>query len=507
MSLEFGRDAAGSRRLSADVVVIGTGAGGGMAASELARAGLRVCALEEGPWLDLSDMSQREDDMLPKLYQERGARATADRAIRVLSGRCVGGSTVHNMNLCKRTPEPILEQWARDFSVSGASAKALDPVFASVERDLSVSEIPAASRNANNRTLERATRTLGWRGGPLSHNRVGCQESGFCELGCPFNGKQNALKVLVPDALAHGATVISDARVDRIVHTDGRALGVEGVLLDARGRAHAELHVAARAVVLAASAVGSSVLAIKSGLPDPHDRIGRGFHLHPGGAVIGRFDEKIDGYRGIPQSYECTEFLDLAPGSDRRVWITTAFAHPVGAAVLLPGFGREHARWMASYSHLGVLTAMVHDETDGRIRVASDGRPSIEYVLGDSDRRQLARGLSACAELLLAAGAREVMIPAAPSIAVRGKRDLAVLDTGVPRGLTLAAVHPLGGLSFGDDPRRSVMTSRGEHHHVRGVFALDGSLFPTSLGVPPQISIYSFARHLSRHVVERLHGS
>jgi choline dehydrogenase-like flavoprotein len=477
-----------------------------MAASELARAGLRVCALEEGPWLELSDMSQREDDMLPKLYQERGARATADRAIRVLAGRCVGGSTVHNMNLCKRTPRQILEHWTRDFGVSGCSAAALEPVFASVERDLGVSEIPRDWRNRNNQVLERGVQALGWRGGPLSHNRVGCQQSGFCELGCPFNAKQNALKVLIPDALGHGATVVSDARVDRIVHSSGRVRGVVGVLLDANGRAHAELRVSARAVVMAASAVGSSTLAIRSGLPDPHDRLGRGLHLHPGGGVIGWFGERIEGDRGIPQSYECTELLDLAPGSDRRVWITTAFAHPIGAAVMLPGFGPEHREWLSRYSELGVLTAMVHDETAGRIRVASDGRPSIDYVMGDSDRRQLGRGLRACAELLLAAGAREVMIPSAPSISIRSKRDLDRVGNDVPRGLPLAAVHPLGGLCLGDDPRRAAMTSRGEHHHVRGLFALDGSLFPTSIGVPPQISIYSFARHLSRHVVESVRG-
>lgn len=504
--IELGRRYTQAQRWSADVVVVGTGAGGGMAASELARRGAKVIALEEGPALSARDMSQREDEMMPLLYQDRGGRSTADLAIRVIGGRCVGGSTVHNINLCKRLPPEVLELWAREHHVSGLSAAELAPVFESVERDLSVSEIEPERRNAMNRVLERAVTALGWKGGPLRHNRLGCQGSGFCEIGCPYDAKQNSAKVLIPDAVDRGARVVAEVRVTRILHDGRRARGVAGVTLDRDGRPLAEVRVDASAVVLAGSAIGSAALAVASSLPDPHARLGRGLRMHPGVAVAGLFDERIEGWKGIPQSYECTELLDLSPGSDKRVWITTAFAHPIGAAIMLPGFGEKHRAWMLRYPHIAVLTAMLHDESEGRVSLARDGRPRIDYVLSPADTDQLARGVRACARLLFAAGARQVLVPSVPPLELSRPDQIESIPASVarPHGMAMAAVHPMGTMCLGDDPRRAVVRSTGEHHQVEGLFVLDGSLFPTSIGGPPQIGIYTLSRHLSRHVAARL---
>ena len=501
-----GRDLRGDVVLDADAVVVGTGAGGGMAMRELARAGLDVVALEAGGHHGPADFDQREESMLPMLFEEAGARTTHDRAIRVLQGRGVGGSTVHNTNLCKRTPPELLELWERRHGVSGCGPADLAPVFDEVERDLSVAEIAETLRNPNNRVLERGVRALGVRGGPLRHNRVGCRQSGFCELGCAYDAKQNSLKVLVPQALATGrATLLSDTRADRIEHDGDGVRGVRATACDARGAEVASVTVRARVVVLAASATGSAALAWRSALPDPHDRLGRGLHLHPGAAVAGVFDERIDGFAGIPQSYECTEWLDFAEASDRRVWITTVFAHPVGTAAAMPGFGAAHTALMRQYPHLAVLVAMVHDRSEGRVEIDAEGFPVLRYTLGLRDREQLATGLRGGARLLLAAGAREVVVPAATPLRIRREADLDAIGPwlGEPHAMPLTAVHPMGGMCLGDDPHASVVASTGEHHQVRGLFALDASLFPTSIGVPPQLSIYAFARHLARHAVER----
>ncbi len=494
--IESGSELPGDQKLRADVVVIGTGAGGGMAARELSRRGVKVIALEAGSHVRQQQMTQREDEMMPRLYQERGARSTQDLAIRVIGGRCVGGSTVHNINLCKRTPTPILEQWQKRYHVSGCSEPELRPVFESVEQDLSVSEVPAEWRNANNRALERGVTALGWKGGPLRHNRVGCQQSGFCEIGCPYNAKQNAIKVLIPEALDHGARVIADTDVRRILHDGKRASGV--VAVTPRGT----LTIDAGAVVLAGSAIGSAVLARQSGLPDPYDCSGRGLRMHPGLAVAGLFDERIEGWKGIPQSYECTEFLDYAEGSDKRVWITTVFAHPVGASIMLPGFGKAHHEWMLRYPNIAVLTAMIHDETEGRVGVRDDGRALIDYTLLDSDVHQLARGIRSCARLLFAAGAKKVLIPSVPAITLDRPDQIESVPHAAarPHHIGLVAVHPMGSLRMGDDPKSAVVKSTGEHHQIARLFVLDGSLFPTSIGAPPQISIYSFSKHLSQHV-------
>jgi choline dehydrogenase-like flavoprotein len=267
------------------------------------------------------------------------------------------------------------------------------------------------------------------------------------------------------------------------------------------------MDIRATTVVLAASAVGSAALARHSGVPDPNGLLGRGLRLHPGGLVTGRFDDAVEGWRGIPQSYECTEHLSFEQGSDRRVWIVPAFAHPASAAAALPGFGAAHMAAMRAYSRLAVLTAMVHDETSGEVRADDGGRPVLRYAMTEPDRAQLAKGLAACARLLLAAGAREVTFPAigAAPRRVTSTAELDALDLSFvrPHSVPLASVHPLGTMRMGDDSRTSVVSSKGEHHQLRGLFVADGSLFPTSLGVPPQITIYAMALHLARHAAQR----
>jgi choline dehydrogenase-like flavoprotein len=378
------------------------------------------------------------------------------------------------------------------------------PLFAEVEALLHVTPIADEDVNANNAALRRGAEALGWQSGRLSHNRDGCRRSGFCELGCAYDGKNNARKVVIPDAVRAGALVRTETHVFRVRTDRDRAVGV-----DARDRRTGEVvTVRARAVVLAASAVGSAALAIASDLNDPAHRHGAGLHLHPGAAVAGLFDRDIDGFRGIPQSWECTQWLRFDPGSDRRVWIVPAFAHPVGTAAMLPGVGPDWTSGMRQYRRMAVLTAMLHDVSTGRVDVEY-GRPVLDYTLGASDRDQLARGLRACAEILLAAGAGTVVIPFAPPVRVRRASELNALrgDMLDPLALPLTAVHPMSSMRAGRDPARSVCDPRGQHHHVRGVYIADGGLFPTSLGSPPQISIYTSGLKVGRHVVEDLRRS
>ena len=502
-----GRELSGDVELSVGAVVVGTGAGGSMALRELARAGIEAVALEEGGFHTPADFDQREEHMLPMLFQDLGGRTTDDLAIRVLQGRGVGGSTVHNTNLCKRIPDPILSHWKDTLGVSGVGPDDMRPAFETVERDLSVSLIPPAMRNANNEAMRVGVEKLGWRGAQLSHNRVGCQMSGFCELGCAYDAKQNALKVLVPQALAAGGRVIADVQARKILVEGGRAVGVEGAALSGSGEVVGRVRVRAKIVVLAGSAVGSAALALASGIPDPYEQLGRHLHIHPGGVVAGTFDREMDSVYGIPQSYECTELLDFAPGSDKRVWILTAFAHPIGTAATMPGFGAAHMRAMREYSRLAVLTAVVHDETEGQVTASGGGdepvRPKIRYKMSEPDRAQMAKGLVASARILLAAGAREVVFPAIPPVRVRDAGELDRLDTSFvrPHSVPLSAVHPMSTMRMGGDPKTSVVGPDGEHHQVKGLFVSDGSLFPTSIGGPPQIGIYSLALHLSPHMV------
>ncbi len=488
--------------LRADLCVVGSGAGGAMVAMKAAEAGLSVVVLEAGELLTPADMVQREEEMLPRLYWDGGGRTTADRAVKIHQGRGVGGSTLHNLNLCKRIPASIRARWAYERKLGKLSVEAWDDLYEQVEGILAVSAVPRDRWNRHNLLLEEGCRVLGWNGGGLSHNRTGCIGSGFCEVGCAYDAKNNAAKVLLPRAVRAGAEVVARCQAVRVLHDHGVVRGVTGRALEARtNRPLGEVTVDAPRVCLSASATATPAILLRSGVPDPGGETGEHLHLHPAVVAAGDFDEPVRAWQGIPQTYECTEMLQLDREDGFRVWIVPAFAHPVGTAVLVPGHGAPHRALMERYAHLAVFTAMVHDHTRGRVRPDGDLGLTLDYWPDESDRQQLRAGLAACARLLFAAGARRVLVPTeAPRVYERGASlaDLERLD--ITKGsIDVTSVHPMGSVPMGDDPSAAV-DSEGRHHHVRGLWVADGSLFPSSIGVPPQLSIYALGLHVGRAI-------
>ncbi len=485
----------GGFTLDADLVIVGTGAGGAMVAREAARAGLKVIALEEGAHSQPRDFTQREDEMIPLLFQDAGGRTTADGAVTVLQGRGVGGSTVHNTNLCKRAPEEVLKAW----NLPGWGVLDLAPHYETVERDLSVTALTDADLNRNNALLKAACQKLGWKGALLHHNRRGCQRSGFCELGCAYDAKENALKVLIPAAIESGADVISDCRAVRVLHDGKRASGIEARVVLSDGRLGATVTV--RGVVcLSGSAVGSAELALRSRLPDPSQSVGQGLRLHPGAAIAGVFDEPVVGWQGVPQSYECTEKLrfDESPENVDRSWILPVFAHPVGFGSALPGFGAGHMTQMRNYSRVAIFSAMLHDRTSGTVALSGQ-RLRVKYRLDASDEKALLHGMRACAELMLAAGAKKVLVPFSRPLELTSPSELdQILAHGYrPLDPLLTAVHPMGTLALG-----RVVELDGRWKGLERLWVADGSLFPTSLGGPPQLTIYAAAHKVAGELVK-----
>ncbi len=503
MTFLAGADLASPAEFDVDAIVVGSGAGGSTCALALASAGRSVLVLEEGRDHRPADFDQREEHMIPALFREMGGQRTDDLALLVLSGKGLGGSTVHNTNLVKRLAPEIVHHWREDLGLSSLTDAALDALFAEVERLIGVRPIGPERLSAHNAVMRRGVEALGWRGGMLSHNRdERCVGSGFCELGCAYDAKLNARRVVLPRASEAGATIVSDARVTRVVHDGARALGVEATLLDAAGVARGTLSARAPVVVLAGSAIGSPALALRSDVPDPFGRAGVGLHLHPGVAVAGLFDERIEAWRGIPQSYECTEHLDLSRGSRSRVWLVPSFAHPAGTAAMMPGFGPRLMRAMRDYPRMAVIAAMAHDETEGRVYWDGE-RSRIAYRPVPADRETLALGARAAGRILLAAGAREVRIPGIPPFTARTEHELEAFTSErmLPHDVPLTAVHPMGSMPMGTDPRTSVTDERGAHHHLAGLWIADGSVFPTSTGTPPQLPIYTFGLRTARAIL------
>ncbi len=502
------RDLPAGAVLRAQVCVIGSGAGGSAAAMAMAEAGLDVLMLEAGGFYSPDDMTQREEQMFPKLYWDSAGRTSADRKVRLHQGKGVGGSTLHNLNLCKRIDPVLLREWHRDRSLGQLPPQKWQDLYTEVEALLQVSAVPADQWNRGNRLLQQACAKLGWRGAGLQHNRSGCVGSGFCEIGCAFDAKNNAAKVLLPRLIAAKGRVLTCAQAVRVVLDGGRVTGVELRAVDPiHGDPAQRLRVEAQAVVLAASATATPALLLRSGIADPSQMTGQTLRIHPAVVAAGEFAEPVRAWQGIPQTFECSEFLRFGgdrgrPGDPRRLWIVPAFGHPMGLATMLPGIGAVHRSAMGRYSHLAVLTAMLHDETRGRVEPDGDLGLRVHYQLTAEDAEELRQGSQKIAELLFAAQAQKVWIPQAEPVQLRSPAELARAHDIDLDFSQLTAVHPMASCPMSDDPLLGPVDSQGRHHSAQGLWIADGSLFPTSIGGPPQLSIYALGLHVGRAVVQ-----
>jgi choline dehydrogenase-like flavoprotein len=481
---------------SADVCVVGSGAGGAVAAALLAEGGRSVVLLEKGPYSRSEDFTQREDEMLPRLFEEAGMRQTQDGGHVILQGRGVGGSTVHNLCYAFRTPEPILRLWREEHGLAELTLTALLPSFERVERSLDVKPIREDELNSLNRLLREGSRKLGWSGLVARHNRTGCVKAGYCILGCSYDAKQSMLLTYVPRADAAGARIYAGAQVERIEVPGSGVRRVLGRVVDATGEARGSLEVRARVVVLAAGAVGSPDLLLRSGIGS-RLHVGQHLHLHPSVMAAGIWDEPLHAYRGIPQSYYVDEFIDLERDPRSGFVLMPISGFPVLTAVNMPGFGRDHFALMRDYAKTGGVLALLHDRSEGSVESGDSlARPRIRYALDAGDRAQLTRGLRCCVELLFASGAARVVVPYAPEPLVleRGE-SLAELDRREVRegAIPLASTHPQSTCRMGVDASTSVVDAVGQCHDARGLFVADMSVFPTSLGAPPQITTAALA--------------
>ena len=486
-----------------DVCIIGSGAGGSAAAATLSSAGLKVILIEAGDYLMPKDFNQREESMYPKLFYEAGGRRTNNRALRVIHGHGVGGSTLHNINLCKKLPKEILDSW----NLKNFTQKSFGTDLEQVEKDLQVQKVAPDQMNEANLIFQKGVNKLGYRGGPLSHNRVGCKESGFCELGCSFNAKMNAVRVYIPSAVKNQTKVFSNTKGINFTFKNKSVQSLEAKVIHPENKKIvSKIKIKARFFVASGGAIETPLLLQRSNTPDPHSLIGKKLHLHPGVVALGVFPNQINCWRGIPQSFECTEFLSFNKNHhDKRVWLITSSAHPIGAASIVPGFGNTHRDLMAKYPYIVPVTPMIHDLTTGSVSTKLGGGASIDYTLNNADRAQLGIGLKESARILFAAGAKEVLIPTRRPLILKNMSDLKRHDFVVnDHENDMVAVHPMSTVWMGDSPKSSCLDSTGKYHHVKNLYVADASVYPTSLGVPPQISTYAIGHFVAKRILDSL---
>ena len=468
--------------LTAEVVVVGSGAGGAFAARELARAGRDVLVVEEGErWTTDRIRATGPVERFAGLYRDGGATvALGLPPVALPIGRAVGGTTVVNSGTCYRPPRDVVEIWHRDHGLTLAEPSALAARLDDVEATIGVARAPDEVLGNNARLALAGAAALGWEASPLRRNAPGCAGSCQCALGCPRAAKSGVHLNALPEACAAGARIVARLRVTRVLVDAGHATGIEA--RDADGRL---VRIQAPLVVVAAGAAETPALLRRSGLGG-HPRLGRGLSIHPALGVAGTFDEPVHAWRGVLQSVGIEEHHPTD-----GILIEATATPPGMGSMILPGAGAALLERMGRGAHVATLGGMVDDAPSGI--VLGSRRPRIVYRLARDDGRRLVRAAGLMAQALLAAGAREVELGGgAPTV-----RDVAALPDALEhidvRRLHLAAFHPTGTAAAGDDPARHPVDAAGALRGARGVLVADASILPRCPGVNPQLSIMALA--------------
>lgn len=486
--------------LEADVVVVGSGAGGAVVAKELAEQGHAVVLIEEGGYFGREDFTGKSTAMLSRLYRNGGVTfALGNVFLPVPIGKTVGGTTTINSGTCLRAPEATLARWRAQSGLADLTSADLAPYFRKVESILQVAPSSEAAIGAPGRVVARACEKLGWSHHPLPRNAPGCDGQGLCCFGCPSGAKRSTNVSYVPLALQKGAELYAGMRAEALLLDGETAVGVAGHFAGAGGQ-QLPFEIRAKVVVLACGALHTPALLLRLGLCNASGQVGRNLSVHPASAALGIFDEPIHGLSAVPQGYCVDQFAQegiLFEGASSPLPITAA-SHT--------GFGPGFVRAMEQFDRALMFGFMIRDSSRGRVFSGVGGEPAVHYSVNDQDRAAIQRAHGLLWRLLLAAGARQVHtgVHGFETVATAGEIDAFERAKPAARHFDLSAYHPLGTCKMGSDPWRSVVDGRQESHDVHNLWICDGSALPGALGVNPQVTIMALATRSAAAIGRRL---
>lgn len=500
-----------TRDISCTVCIIGSGAGGATLAAQLAQKGHDVVMLEAGSNRYSKHFNMDESQSFTNLYQEGGLRATEDLSLSILQGATLGGSTTINWTTCFRTPERVLSIWRKRYGLHKFTEDYLNPYFEKVEQRLNIYPWVEKLANENNKVIIKGAKKLDWEYSVLRRNVKGCANSGFCGMGCPVDAKQGMLLTTIPDALEAGMRLFCNTRALQINASSTRVERVVAEVIDpsTNKKTGVRVNINAKIVVSACGAINGPALFLRSGLNEKNI-VGKRTFLHPVVGVAAEFDTPINGFYGAPQSISSHQFIDR--GADKvGYFIEVAPTHPILASTAASSFGKNQQLFMTRLSHLSFLIAIhadgIHPEDQGGVvSLRPSGRPTITYPTSPILEEAFAHSHKSLAELSLAAGAKQCHTMHVHAPTIKSSADLPKLAAQEYGALKhgIFSAHQMGGLPMGKDPNMSVVNPQFRHHTIENLYVVDGSVFPTALGVNPSQTIYTLALIASEHIDENL---
>jgi choline dehydrogenase-like flavoprotein len=504
-------------QIQCDVVIVGTGAGAGITAELMTKAGLDVVMIEEGPLRTSSDFNQRESEAYATLYQEGAGRRTMDGALSLLQGRCVGGTTVINWTSSFRTPASTLKYWEDQFGIKETTEAAMAPWFEQAEKRLNMHRWDEAPPNANNELLRTGAHKLGITAEVIPRNVKGCWNLGSCGMGCPTNAKQSMLVTTIPASLEAGARLFYQTRAQEF-EIDGdkvKSLVCVPIRINGTKTSDKVMRITARHYIVSGGAINSPALLKRSKAPDPHGLLGTRTFLHPVAFSAGVFEQRVEGWAGAPQSIYSDYFVHNAPMDGPIGYKLEATPmHPGLTGVLLGGFGKTLAERFQNYPNTQMMLALLRDgfhpeSTGGNVILNIDGSPLLNYPLTDYVLAGFKQALLTMAEVQFAAGAKKVS-----PLHEQGRYYTSWSEAKAaisafemkPYYVGGGSAHIMGGCRMGGTEQQGVIRPDGVHWQLSNLSVHDGSIFPTSIGANPQLSIYGNVNRLATQLTKKLSG-
>jgi choline dehydrogenase-like flavoprotein len=476
-----------------DVVIVGSGAGGAVAAATLAEAGLDVLVLEAGDHYNRDNYPADRLEAIQTLYREAGLTIADGRPpIPVPVARVVGGTTVINSGTCFRAPDSVLEEWRGEFGLDWAHE--LDEDFTEAEDFLRVTQLDPNLMGRNGQLAMEGAAALGLSGGPMHRNAGNCSQCSSCPYGCAIDAKRGMHVSYLPRAVAAGARLRTGVEAQRVLTEDGRAVGVACSAREANGRHRSYTVRARRAVIAAGGSFGTPELLLRSGLGG--SQVGRNLRIHPACWVGARYEEDVRGWDGVMQSYYIDQWEET-----RGVLLEATFTPLAFGGAWLVGTGAEHQQAMLDFGRIGSIGVQLRDTSVGSVGLANEGALRAGYRLNDEDAQKVIFGIARAAEVHFAAGATEVY-PNIPRAGVLRPGGVATFEATRFKAseLRLEAFHPMATARISADPRRGVCAVDGSVYGTDGLYVADASLFPTAVGVNPMMTIIAFAKQVSRGI-------